>query len=42
MFTGVNSHYLVVVLGPSDFSGGAGLHLTDEGGIVIQQYIHSL
>lgn len=38
----VNLHNRVVVLGPCDVSRGAGLHLADEGGVVVRQNIQGL
>lgn len=32
----------LVVLGPGDHSRGMGLHLADEGGILVQQDVHGL
>lgn len=39
---GAHSHDWLVILGPGDDSGGAGLHLADEGGVVVQQDVHGL
>lgn len=39
---GVNVHNRVVILGPRDISRRAGLHLADEGGVVIHQNIQRL
>lgn len=39
---GVHSHDWLVILGPGDDSGWAGLHLADEGGVVVQQDVHGL
>lgn len=39
---GAHSHDWLVILGPGDDSGWAGLHLADEGGVVVQQDVHGL
>lgn len=39
---GAHSHDWLVILGPGDDSGWAGLHFADEGGVVVQQDVHGL